>query len=527
MKNSINRNKKYLILAIIILYFTIAFKGSDITYYKYDRNTDLAVSTSFVMGWNRTWGGVYNDVSYGVAVDSLDNIYLAGETSSFGEGQFDMVLVKYDKNGVLQWNRTWGGTYHDFAYGVAVDSSNNIYLAGHTENFGAIFWDIVLVKYDSSGVQLWNRTWGEIDNEFCFGIVVDSFNNVYLAGVKETGVGTEDMVLVKFDSSGIQLWNRTWGGSASEYGLDVTVDSSDNVYLVGGTESYGAGSEDIVLLKYDSSGVLQWNRTWGGSDYDYGYSVSVDSSDNVYRLGDSTSFGDGDPSVILLMYSSSGVLQWNRTWGRSVSNLGLDLVIDSLDNLYVVAEFTGDYISYESVLIQYDNSGTIQWEQLLDWNAYVSYMALDSFDIPILAGATISYGAGLEDMFLAKLIPDIYAPIITINNPLPNEEYVEAPDYDLSIVEPNLVSIWYTINGGLTNYTITELSGTINQTAWGGTSYGSVTIEFWAKDVEGNIGHSEVIVEKVLAEAIPGYNLLFLISAISIITVIYLKNKQK
>jgi len=95
---------------------------------------------------------------------------------------------------------------------------------------------------------------------------------------------------VKYDSSGVQQWNRTWGGIDEDGGSLTAVDSSDNVYISGWTVSFGAGDSagdsDMVLVKYDSSGVQQWNRTWGGIDP--GWGVAVDSSDNVYLAGDTS-----------------------------------------------------------------------------------------------------------------------------------------------------------------------------------------------------------------------------------------------
>ena len=287
--------------------------------------------------------------------------------------------------------------------------------------------------------------------------------------------------LLSASNSVVIKWNRTWGGIDGDYGMGVAVDSSDNVYLAGQTDSFGAGGYDMVLVKYDSSGGQQWNRTWGGSIYfDSGEGVAVDSSDNVYLAGYTDSFGAGSDDMVLVKYDSSGGQQWNRTWGGGNRDYGWEVAVDSSDNVY-------------------------------------------------LAGGTGSFGAGSGDMVLVKYGLDIYKPIITINSPSPDDKFGDkAPDYNISIVEPNLESMWYTIDVGLTNYSITQLSGTLNQSAWDVAPYGNITIEFYAKDLAENIGYSKVTVENVKEKKepiIPGYNLLFLISLISIITVVSLKKK--
>ena len=202
--------------------------------------------------WNRTWGGIDDDFGREVAVDSSDNVYVAGSTYNFGAGSGDIVLVKYDSSGVQQWNRTWGGIDDDFGRGVAVDSSDNVYVSGGTKSFGAGSWDTVLVKYDSSGVQQWNRTWGGIEEDFSRGVVVDSSDNVFLVG-DTISFGPEylEIVLVKYDSSGVQQWYRTWGGINGDIGSGVAVDSSDNVYVSGSTLNFGVIGWDIVLVKFD------------------------------------------------------------------------------------------------------------------------------------------------------------------------------------------------------------------------------------------------------------------------------------
>jgi len=254
-----------------------------------------------VQQWYRTWGGDNSDRGRGVVVDSSGNIYLAGYTQSFGAGYDDMVLVKYDRNGVEQWYRTWGGVWSDYGYGVAVDSSGNVYLVGFTWSFGEGSYDMVLVKYDGNGVQQWNRTWGGWSADQSYGVAVDSSGNIYLAGYTYSfGAGSFDMVIVKYNGNGVEQWYRTWGGNDEDEGYRVVVNSTDNIYLVGSTWSFGMGDGDMVLVKYDGNGVQQWSRTWGGVNLDYGRGTAVDSSDNIYLAGSTTSFGAGGYDMVLV-----------------------------------------------------------------------------------------------------------------------------------------------------------------------------------------------------------------------------------
>ncbi len=199
------------------------------------------------------------------------------------------------------WNITWGGSGGDYGQNVLVGSSGNVYVSGHTDSYGKGGNDTILVKYDSSGIQLWNVTWGGVDNDYGIDVVVNSSGNVYVTGYTQSfGAGNSDMLLVKYDSSGTQLWNTTWGGVDYDYGNDVMVDFSGNIYITGQTNNSGAGLWDIILVKYNSSGIQLWNTTWGGVADDSGYGVEVDSLDNVYVTGQTNNFGAGSSDLCLV-----------------------------------------------------------------------------------------------------------------------------------------------------------------------------------------------------------------------------------
>jgi len=411
------KNKKFKVGILIInlfftlLYFSIQFGGVNLSINDEGSGNKkitpiLSDGNSISFEWYRTWGGGHNDYGYGVAVDLLDNVYLAGITWSYGWGVRDMVLVKYDEEGVQQWNCTWGGADHDYGYGVAVDSLDNVYITGGTHSLGAGGGDMVLVKYDGDGVQQWNRTWGGAFWDYGRGVAVDSFDNVYITGGTHSfRAGSADMVLVKYDGNGVQQWNRTWGGGDDDYGYGVAVDSLDNVFFAGTTYSFGAGYEDMVLVKYDGDGVQQWYRTWGGGGYDYGYGVAVDSLDNVYITGGTDSFGAGSYDMVLVKYDGNGVQQWNRTWGGGGYDGGAGVAVDSLDNVYITGgthSFGAGH--YDMVLVKYDGNGVQQWNRTWgggddDGGAGV---AVDSLDNVYLAGATESFGVGYDDMVLVK-----------------------------------------------------------------------------------------------------------------------------
>ena len=497
-KTYLIKTKKALLLIFILIFcFSFIFEITSFFIEKADSEQennliDLHGSMLFNYEWNRTWGTMTNDEARGIAVDSADNIYVTGHT----EASSDMILVKYDSSGMMKWDKTYSNS--EGAYSIVVDSSDCLYIAGYKISNWV---DIFLGKYNNDGTEQWSRTWGGDDQDYAFGITVDSIGNVYVVGTtKSFGASNFDVVIIKYNNDGIEQWSLTWGGWSIDWGTAIQVDPSGNIYVAGHTFSFGLGRYDMFLKKYDNNGVELWNRTWGGINDDYAEDLVLDSSGNIYLIGATNSFGT-NTDMALVKYDTDGVQQWNRTWGGNDVDYGNGLILDSSDDLYVVG-YTRSYGlgNADIYIANFDKQGLLKWNRT--WgginNDYAYGVSIDSLDDIYFTGATNSFGVGEFDILTVKFGLDTDDPEITINYPSQGEKFGDdALNYDISIVEPNLESIWYTIDNGLTNFSIIHETGIINQTAWDACSYGSIIIEFWAKDLAGNIGHSEVIVEKV------------------------------
>ena len=110
----------------------------------------------------------------------------------------------------------------------------------------------------------------------------------------------------------VQDWNLTWGWSGYDWGDDVVIDSNNNIYLIGTTDSFGAGGDDIYIAKFDTSGNQKWNTTWGRGDNDWSQGAAVDSNGNIYIAGRCNRTGLDLGDLILLKFSDSGSLVWER-----------------------------------------------------------------------------------------------------------------------------------------------------------------------------------------------------------------------
>jgi len=365
----------------------------------------------YVFGWNASLGTIYEDRAIGVAVDSNDNIYVSGFQDLSGSNtNRDMVLVKYNPLGVQQWVQYWGGSNDDLPLNILIDSSDNIYVVGLTKSFGDVDGDAVVIKYNITGHQQWNFTWGGSEYDFAEGIGVDSSNNFYIGGGSQSFADIDgDAFLVKFDENWIEQWNITWGGSDNDETNYLHIDGNDDIYIAGASFSLdpSPGEADAFLNKYNSSGDLQWSESWGGSYGQRALGIATDSLDDVYivcrTFGHPASSGKG----AIVKYNSTGTYQWEEIWGvNGAYNYMYRIIIDSNDELYISGTTSSYGIpsNYDAILFNYNTDGSQNWNKI--WAEYewdlVFDLCMDSQSNIYLAGDTISYSAGQKDMLVLK-----------------------------------------------------------------------------------------------------------------------------
>ncbi|MFB0514424.1 MAG: hypothetical protein ACETVQ_02490 [Candidatus Bathyarchaeia archaeon] len=353
--------------------------------------------------WTKTYGGAESEDAYSVVQTADGGYALAGHTDSYGAGG-DFWLVKTDAPGSHQWNKTYGGADYDSAYSVVQTADGGYALAGTIGSFGAgDFW---LVKTDSAGNQLWNQTFGGENTEYAWSVVQTADGGYALAGLTYSfGAGGGDFWLVKTDSAGNALWNRTYGGTGWEEARSMVQTADGGYALAGHTNSFGAGGSDFWLVKTDSAGNQLWNQTFGGASAEDAYSV-VQTADGGYALaGETNSFGAGDADFWLVKTDSAGNHQWNKTYGGTGWEEARSMV-QTADGGYALAGHTSSYGAggRDFWLVKTDSAGNQQWTKTdggaSDDAAYSLVQTVDGGYA--LAGYTYSFGAGGADFWLVK-----------------------------------------------------------------------------------------------------------------------------
>ena len=272
--------------------------------------------------WNKTYGGASFDAAYSVVQTEPDGGYaIAGGTWSFGAGEFDFWLVKTDSAGNHLWNKTYGGTAYDAALSVVQtgpEPDGGYAIAGTTYSYGAGYQDFWLVKTDSAGNHLWNKTFGGTGWDEAWGLVETVDGGYAIAGSTWSfGAGEYDFWLVKTDADGNHVWNKTYGGSLTDVALSM-VQTDDHGYAMAGVTYLYDVSGDFWLVKTDASGTMEWNQTYEGTFTDCAYSVVQTKPDRGYVMaGTTTSYGAGYEDVWLIKTDSLGRMPFTSDWNTT------------------------------------------------------------------------------------------------------------------------------------------------------------------------------------------------------------------
>jgi hypothetical protein len=306
--------------------------------------TGSASTSSGSKMWSQTYGGTEDDVAYALVETSDGGYAIAGTTESFGVEYADFWLVKIDGSGHMEWSKTYGEIGNDIAYALVETSDGGFAIAGETEfELNRDFW---LVKTDSSGNVEWNKKYGGTDFEGAASLVATADGGYALAGYTSSfGAGATDFWLVKTDSSGTVEWSKTYGGEYADFSQSL-VETTDGGYaLAGYTDSFGAGNSDCWLVKTDASGNMEWNRTYGGINHEWAYSL-VETSDGGYALAGSTGYsGHVGTDFWLVKTDAFGDMEWNQTYDSTGYDNVESLVVTS-DGGYAIAGYS-KYYDYE------------------------------------------------------------------------------------------------------------------------------------------------------------------------------------
>ncbi|MDM8534338.1 hypothetical protein QUF55_06490 [Clostridiaceae bacterium HSG29] len=337
--------------------------------------------------WVKNFGGSASD--YFESVIEVSDGYIAVGYSGSSDGDLtglnkdgnDGIIVKYDTSGNIIWNKNFGGTNGNAFYSVT-EVSDGYVVVGN----GAI-----IIKYDTSGNIIWNKIFGGSNGGSSFHSVTEVFDGYLAVGYSAstdgdlTGLnkGRTDGIIVKYDTNGNIIWKKNFGGSSIDYFESVT-EVSDGYIAVGHSMSsdrdlawLNEGGSDGVIVKYDTSGNIMWNKNFGGSLDDYFESV-IEVSDGYIVTGKSMSINGyltginnkGYHDGIIVKYDTLGNIVWNKNFGGSYVDY-FNSVIEVSDGYLAVGysqSTNGDLTGLnkggiDGIIVKYDKSGNVIWNK--------------------------------------------------------------------------------------------------------------------------------------------------------------------
>jgi uncharacterized delta-60 repeat protein len=310
----------------------------------------------------RTWGGTGSDRVEGTAVAADGSVYLAGTTSSFGAVDDDVFLIKYGPTGTLAWQRTWAQpaqqafSMNDSASGVAVDSSGAAYVVGNTFTGLSTGNDLLLLKFNPDGTLAWQRTWGGISLDSGDAIVVGADGGIYVAGTTQSFVDREAFI-VKFNSVGAVEWEQTWSRGESDSAQALAIGPNGNVYVAG--TSFRPDSIfffDAFLLQLTPGGNVVSETGYAAGEIADALGVAVAADGSVYLVGSL----DGAAAAFVVRLTADLALDWDRTIGGRSGERANAVRVAADGTIWVVGETNTVDASDEVFVAQFSTRGRVE-----------------------------------------------------------------------------------------------------------------------------------------------------------------------
>ncbi len=346
----------------------------------------LTISLLLMIGsarsqWISTYSGsnigdnsVFNEKGAAICADNSGNCYITGYTIGQGTG-YDILTIKFNSSGDTLWERTYNGTGNqdDRGFGIAVDNSGNVYVAG-TASFTGTSNDIVLLKYNSSGVLKWTSSYSgsthHADDEG-LALALDPGGYIYVTGYCTDNDNSLNMVTLKFKNNGNLMWSKLEKGTRNQdcEGFGIAVDHLGNIDVTGYTTARTGA--DVLLVQYRSNGTKNWSRTYNNpaaNSDDKAFGIAVDAADNIIISGYTTNATRSNTDCLTIKYSSQGNFQWLKTYngGAGKNDRALGIAVDTDGSIYIAGYAASVANGNDYVTIKYTPSGTQSWVSLYD-----------------------------------------------------------------------------------------------------------------------------------------------------------------
>ena len=360
----------------------------------------LKYDKDFNVLWQKSWGGNSSDYLDQILLTEDGGFLTIGTTYSTdivgltNRGRADAIIVKFDKDGNMVWQKKLGGSNSEYFNSFIQTKDEGVIVIGDFEstdidglpNKGRR--DAIMVKYDKDGNLLWQKSLGGnnydeyyevLETEDGGLIAFGTSNSTNIEGI--TNKGADDVIIIKYDKDGNLLWQKSWGGNSWEYINDVIQTEDGGFITVGSFMSDNiedivyTDNEDAVIIKYDKNGDVVWQKSWGGNEYEIFSNIMQTKDEGFIITGKSSSTdiegitNKGTDDAIIVKYDKNGNVIWQTSYGDKLDQRINSAVIDKKGNLIVCIDSfyidEGEYYTGEedSTVISYDKDGELLWQK--------------------------------------------------------------------------------------------------------------------------------------------------------------------
>ncbi len=358
----------------------------------------------------KTFGGPEAEYGWNIKKARGGGYIIAAATSSFSRGPKDAYLIKTDEKGGLEWTRTYGEEGSEDCVDVIRARKGGYLLVGSTTSFGYGESDVYVVKTDGAGMFDWDATYGGDDYDAAYSVIKTNDGCCVIAGYSSSFSGmNSDAYVIKIDGEGGPVWDKTFG----RYGWDVfysVENASGSGYIAAGyTGSKGAGKTDIYVIRMDSSGNSLWEKTYGGMRDDMGICVKRTGSSGYIIAAKTMSYvsrGFGWDTM-LLRIDTDGNSVWSKTFPATDLEAGNCVAVSGEYIYYTAVKKCYGICKADILAVKADLSGRIIWERVFTGgNNDIPRSCLFDNGGLLITGNTLSYGNGRGDVFLTKISKD-------------------------------------------------------------------------------------------------------------------------
>ena len=261
------------------------------------------------------------------------------------------------------WERTFGGNTEDDAFEIIQTIDGGYAIVGFSESQGRFGTNVTLIKIDEAGNKEWSQSYGMEGDDKGFGIVQELDGTYLIVGLTNAeGNGNNDILLIKADSKGQLIWQRTYGGEGDDQGESITLAKSGDYYITG-TRAFD-GNKDLYLLKVDQDGEIIWDKRYGGDKTDEGFSVIETSKGEVVVAGVTRSFSnpnaDSDSDIYFIKTNGAGETILEAKYGNLQIDIAYD-IIETPDGGFALTGIVGR--DGDIILLRLDQDGKELWSK--------------------------------------------------------------------------------------------------------------------------------------------------------------------